>query len=187
MTEKSAAELKREREMAARKALFVQGDARPENTDLSTILGPPQPPAPVAAPDEPSAPAEAVSEPEGEAGAAPVAESPSEPQEPPAAAPDVPQVVQTAVSPPAARKTAPKPAGKAAPKPAKAPKADDEPDPWADGDDKDKGFTTKFDAVLHRKMLWIADNVPRQKSIQRIVHNAVVDYVEKLLAEHYEP
>jgi hypothetical protein len=180
---KSAAELKRERELAARKALFTQGDARPANTDLSTLLGE----AAGQGSAEAASPTAQAQEPAAEpSAAAPVVEEtpavePSPPE--PASAPAVPAEAPA----PAVRVAKAAKAPKTAPaKPAAQPEPDAGPLPWETSDVMPKGFTTKFPADLHAKMNWIIDNVPRQ-SIQKIVHAATREYVERIIAEVYKP
>ncbi|TAM53826.1 MAG: hypothetical protein EPN57_08695 [Paraburkholderia sp.] len=72
---------------------------------------------------------------------------------------------------------------------AKKPKKDKSSDspqktePWADAHPRvTVGFTTQFPEDLHMKMVWLTDNVPKL-SIQKIVQEATVQYVEKLLKE----
>ncbi|ABO60594.1 hypothetical protein LA345_38905 (plasmid) [Burkholderia vietnamiensis] len=165
MTDKplSAAEAKRARELEARRAMFTQGDARPANTDLSTILGPEEgaqkgmtteePPADTAAPE-------------------PAAQEAAEASAMPA---DTPNPMPTAEKPAKAPKTA-SPGNRKA-----------ERKPWDEYlPTEAKGFTTKFDPELHAKLVWITENVPKM-SIQKIVKAAVAEFADKTIAERYKP
>ncbi|MFM0608694.1 hypothetical protein PQR05_29610 [Paraburkholderia sediminicola] len=179
MADKTAAELKRDRELEARKALFTQGNSRPANSDLSTLLGTDAGTGEAAAPESPQE--AAVETP----AAALVTAKPAVESSPP-------EPVSEAASASAARSEAPASVAKVtkpakAPKPAPAkPEPEDGPLPWATSDVMPKGFTTKFPADLHAKMNWIIDNVPRQ-SIQKIVQAATREYVERIIAEVYKP
>jgi hypothetical protein len=159
----TASELKRQREREERMALFAQSDARPANTDLSTILGTEEGAQPVAQPPDPPA-----VQPQTEVGPEKAAQAPAAPADDPTPAP-------TAARPAKAAKTAPPPKKKA------------EPEPWREFvPDKAKGFTTTFDPELHARLVWITETVPKM-SIQKIVKAAVLEYAEKLIAEHTKP
>jgi len=115
---------------------------------------------------EPSAPVEPVIE--------AVAEVAAEPAEAPATPKPVPVAEKAAAKPPAARKTAREPVEKA-------------PPPWANAHPKVKAyFSTQFPDVYDLKMQWVCENLP-QMSKQKIVHDAVGAYLDKLIAEHYKP
>jgi 5'(3')-deoxyribonucleotidase len=59
------------------------------------------------------------------------------------------------------------------------------PTPWSTAHLKvKKAFSTAFPEELHMKMKWIAENVPGF-SIQKIVLQGTIEYVEKLLLKHY--
>jgi hypothetical protein len=61
----------------------------------------------------------------------------------------------------------------------------DHPTPWSVAHPKvKKWFTTAFPEELHMKMQWIVANVAGF-SIQKIVLQGTIEYVEKLLAKHY--
>jgi hypothetical protein len=89
---------------------------------------------------------------------------------------------------PTARTKAVKPA---APKAADvAPVAKEKPHtpPWQHADRKvAKHVNLKFDGVTHAKMKWIVDNVPRMKSHQKLVEACLFEFIEALLAKHYNP
>lgn len=162
MTDKplSAAEAKRARELEARRAMFTQGDARPANTDLSTLLGP----------EEGAQKGVTVEEPPADT-AAPGPATP-EAVEAPAASADDPNPAPTAAKAP---KTA-SPGHKKA-----------ERKPWDEYlPTEAKGFTTKFAPELHAKLVWITENVPKM-SIQKIVKAAVAEFADKTIAERYKP
>jgi hypothetical protein len=152
MAEQTAAELRKQREREAREAALIKGgDDRPPSTDLSTILGPQEPPA-----DTPTA---------EDAEAAPAREQPAQA---PAEPSDVPAQPAKATKPAKAAKTA-------------------EPAPWENANPRIPiGFNTKFPEPLHAKLKWLASNVP-DKSIQKLVLEAVNLHVEKLLREYYKP
>lgn len=40
---------------------------------------------------------------------------------------------------------------------------------------------------VHAKMVWITNNVPGHKSLQKVIDAAMLPYIEKLIKEHYKP
>jgi hypothetical protein len=78
--------------------------------------------------------------------------------------------VETVAKPPAARKTAP---------PKKA-----DPMPWDEIPDVDTAkFSMLYSTVLDAKMVWIGQNMPGGKSKQKMVKEALSEWVEKKLRE----
>jgi hypothetical protein len=105
---------------------------------------------------------------------APVAEDAPEPAEAPATPEPAPEAAKAPAKPSAARKTTREQPGKA-------------PAPWANAHPKVKAyFSTQFPDEYDLKMQWICQNLP-QMSKQKIVHDAVGAYLDKLIAEHYKP
>lgn len=99
----------------------------------------------------------------------------------PATAEEFVQGANTPVTPlMPAQEGAPTETGKGAPQPA-------EGAPW-DAARTDVAVYTNFkmSQVTHAKMVWITDNVPKLKSMQKIIDAAVLPMIEKLLAEHYK-
>lgn len=70
------------------------------------------------------------------------------------------------------KKTAPKPAKQA---------------PWDAANDLiPVRYNFKMTQTQHMKMQWIAENVPRHSSLQKIIEKSVDEYIAKLLKEHYK-
>lgn len=77
---------------------------------------------------------------------------------------------------------------KAKPEPAAA-KVDPAPAeaaPWDSAREDVAVYTNfKMSQVTHAKMVWVTDNVPKMKSMQKIIDAAVLPMLERLIAEHY--
>jgi hypothetical protein len=88
--------------------------------------------------------------------------------EAPAAPADDSAPVARVAKPPAARKTAPPP----------------KPMPWDELPDVDTAkFSMVYSTVLDAKMVWIGQNMPGGKSKQKMVKEALSEWVEKKLRE----
>lgn len=72
-------------------------------------------------------------------------------------------------------------------KPASKPKPAPHAAPWDDAHPQVQvNFTTRLSQRTHKRLTWLADNLPRQ-SIQKLVHASIDRYVDELIAEHYKP
>ena len=40
---------------------------------------------------------------------------------------------------------------------------------------------------MHAKMVWITDNVPKYKSLQKLMDAALIPFIEALVKEHHKP
>lgn len=48
-------------------------------------------------------------------------------------------------------------------------------------------FNVRMTKELHAKLAWIADNVPKHKSMHVVCINAITAYADDLIAKHYQP
>lgn len=70
----------------------------------------------------------------------------------------------------------------------KEPPAPAEPAPWeVESPDSIVGYNFRMSRALHAKLAWVADNVPKHRSIQVALEKAVTGYVDALIAKHYSP
>ena len=83
--------------------------------------------------------------------------------------------------------SAPEPV-KTPPAPEKQPQRSKKLAPWeiASDDVKPKGLNFPMAGKLYAKMLWLTENLPKT-SFQKLVLEGTTQYVDKLIAEHYEP
>lgn len=165
MADKTAAELKREKEMEARRAMFVKGsNDRPANSDLSSILG-----------------EDAASTPE------PIAEPPGDDAQGKPEDADAGQAAGEAAQEAAALEPVqaePRPAAKPATPAKTAPTA--KKSPWAKYmGPKQKGFTTEFEIELDAKIDLVVNTLPALNRT-KLVKRAVEEFVNKVIAEHYK-
>jgi hypothetical protein len=129
-----------------------------EQARLQAYLAKGTQPAPVPGDTPAPPPAAAVTLPQIEEPPQKAGEAPVEPA-------DVPAAPKTAAKPPAARKTAP-------------------PMPWDELPDVDTAkFSMLYSTVLDAKMVWIGQNMPGGKSKQKMVKEALSEWVEKKLRE----
>jgi hypothetical protein len=59
--------------------------------------------------------------------------------------------------------------------------------PWDEPGLKDGGYNFRMSGTLHAKLKWIAENVPKHKSIQIVLEKAVTAYADSLIEKHYQP
>lgn len=60
--------------------------------------------------------------------------------------------------------------------------------PWAHlSDDQTTILNWRHGQQMHAKMVWITENVPKHKSLQKLMDNALIAYIDGLIAAHYKP
>jgi hypothetical protein len=59
--------------------------------------------------------------------------------------------------------------------------------PWDQASPGVTGYTFRMATSLHAKLAWVAENVPKHRSIQVTLEKAVTGYVDALIEKHYSP